>query len=128
MLGGHDVGATLAVDDLDVAKSFYEGTLGLTPVMEMGDSAVYQAGNSRLLVYVSEFAGTNQATAATWAVGDPASTPFSKTLRVEGRRRSSTTTCRTPTREGDVHVMGEMRGAWFKDPAGNIIGLVNQTV
>ena len=30
--------------------------------------------------------------------------------------------------EGDVHVMGEMRGAWFKDPAGNIIGLINQTV
>ena len=31
------------------------------------------------------------------------------------------------TREGDIHVMGEMRGAWFKDPAGNIIALVNQT-
>jgi predicted lactoylglutathione lyase len=28
--------------------------------------------------------------------------------------------------EGDVHVMGEMRAAWFKDPDGNILNLVNQ--
>jgi hypothetical protein len=34
------------------------------------------------------------------------------------------------TREGDIHVMGEgdMRGVWFKDPDGNIIGLVNQAM
>ena len=131
MLGGHDVGATLAVDDFDVAKSFYEGTLGLAPVMEMGDSAVYQAGNSRLLVYVSEFAGTNQATAATWAVGDQLDavveallTPFPPVRGVAFEHYDLPDT----EREGDVHVMGEMRGAWFKDPAGNIIGLINQTV
>jgi len=126
MLGGHDVGATLAVDDFDAAKSFYEGTLGLTPVMEMGDSAVYQAGNSRLLVYVSEFAGTNQATAATWAVGDQLDAVIAA-LRAKGVAFEHYDLPDTE-HEGDVHVMGEMRGAWFKDPAGNIIGLINQTV
>ena len=126
MLGGHDVGATLAVDDFDAAKSFYAGTLGLTPVMEMGDSAVYQAGNSRLLVYVSEFAGTNQATAATWAVGDQ----LEAVVEALGAKGVAFEHYDLPDteREGDVHVMGEMRGAWFKDPAGNIIGLINQTV
>ena len=28
-------------------------------------------------------------------------------------------------REGDVHVSGETRVAWFKDPDGNILSLVN---
>ena len=126
MLGGHDVGATLAVDDFDAAKSFDEGPLGLTPVMEMGDSAVSQAGNSRLLVYVSEFAGTNQATAATWAVGDQ----LDAVVEALGAKGVAFEHYDLPDteREGDVHVMGEMRGAWFKDPAGNIIGLINQTV
>ena len=30
------------------------------------------------------------------------------------------------TRDGDIHEMAGMRGVWFKDPDGSIIGLVNQ--
>ena len=29
--------------------------------------------------------------------------------------------------EGDVHVSGKMRAAWFKDPDGNILAIVNNT-
>jgi hypothetical protein len=32
------------------------------------------------------------------------------------------------TREGDVHVMGEFKAVWFKDPDGNILNLVNQAM
>jgi len=28
------------------------------------------------------------------------------------------------TRQGDIHVAGSMRAAWFKDPDGNIFSLV----
>jgi hypothetical protein len=28
-------------------------------------------------------------------------------------------------REGDVHVGGDIRVAWFKDPDGNILSIVN---
>jgi hypothetical protein len=28
-------------------------------------------------------------------------------------------------REGDVHVAGDMRAAWFKDPDGNILSIVS---
>jgi hypothetical protein len=28
--------------------------------------------------------------------------------------------------EGDVHVFGDMRVAWFKDPDGNILNLINR--
>jgi hypothetical protein len=32
------------------------------------------------------------------------------------------------TRDGDVHVTGELRSVWFKDPDGNILNVVNQTL
>ena len=28
--------------------------------------------------------------------------------------------------EGDVHVAGRMRAAWFQDPDGNVLALVNE--
>ncbi len=30
------------------------------------------------------------------------------------------------TREGDIHIAGEMRIAWFKNPDGNILNLINR--
>ena len=30
------------------------------------------------------------------------------------------------TMDGDVHVFGDVRVAWFKDPDGNILNLVNR--
>jgi hypothetical protein len=38
--------------------------------MELPDFVIYSAANSRLVVYRSDFAGTNKATGATWVVGD----------------------------------------------------------
>ena len=124
MLGDHDVAATLAITDIDAARSFYEGSLGLKPVMEFPDSVVYAAGNSRLMVYRSDFAGTNKATAATWAVGDQLESVV-EDLRSKGVSFEHYDLPGT-TREGDIHEMDGMRGVWFKDPDGNIIGLVNQ--
>lgn len=124
MLRDHDVAATLAVTDIDAARSFYEGTLGLEPVMEAPDGVVYSAGNSRLMVYRSDFAGTNRATAATWAVGNELESI------VEGLRTNGVVfehyDLPDTTRDGDIHEIGGMRGVWFKDPDGNIIGLVDQ--
>jgi catechol-2,3-dioxygenase len=124
MLRDHDVAATLAVTDMDAARSFYEGTLGLEPAMEQPEGVVYSAGNSKLMVYRSDFAGTNRATAATWAVGDQLDS-IVQDLRSNGVAFEHYDLPGT-TRDGDIHEMGDMRGVWFKDPDGNIIGLVNQ--
>jgi catechol 2,3-dioxygenase-like lactoylglutathione lyase family enzyme len=125
MLGDHDVGATLPVRNLDAARSFYEDTLGLEPSMDQSPEAVlYSSGRSVLLVYRSDYAGTNQATAATWAVGDQLDSVMDD-LRSRGVTFEHYDLPET-MREGDVHVMGDTRGAWFKDPDGNIIALVNQ--
>ena len=127
MLGGKDAAATLAVSDLDRAREFYEGTLGLTPAQENPGAVLYRSGSSTVLVYPSAYAGTNQATAASWAVGDDFD------AIVEGLRDKGVTFERyddlpDTTREGDVHLMGDFKSAWFKDPDGNILNLTNTTV
>jgi hypothetical protein len=30
------------------------------------------------------------------------------------------------TRDGDVHIAGDMKVAWFKDPDGNILNIINR--
>ena len=70
MLQGKDAAATIAVSDVERAREFYEGTLGLTAIQADPGGILYKTGSSVILVYPSEFAGTNKATAATWAVGD----------------------------------------------------------
>ena len=127
MLGGKNAAATLAVRDLQTARDFYENTLGLEPLQETLGSVLYKSGDSALLVYPSDYAGTNQATAATWAVGDDLEA-IVQDLRVKGVTFEHYDDLPDTTREGDVHAIGELRGVWFKDPDGNILGLVNQTM
>ena len=124
MLGDKEAIATVAVKDLQRARKFYEGTLGLTPVSEEGDEAiVFRSGKSSLLVYRSEYAGTNRATAASWVVGKD----IERVVRALKDKGVAFEHYDMPgmTREGDIHAAGDMRVAWFKDPDGNILNIGN---
>jgi catechol 2,3-dioxygenase-like lactoylglutathione lyase family enzyme len=123
MLGAKDAAATLAVSDLDRARDFYENTLGLTAAREVPGGILYQSGSSMLLVYPSEFAGTNQATGATWSAGADFDAIVAD-LRSKGVTFEHYDLPNT-TREGDVHIMGGFKAVWFKDPDGNILNLAN---
>jgi catechol 2,3-dioxygenase-like lactoylglutathione lyase family enzyme len=126
MLGNREAIANVAVKDLRAAKRFYEGTLGLEQVDAEGDEvAVYAAGSSKLLVYHSQFAGTNKATAVTWRVGDDIDREVEQ-LKAKGVVFEHYDNMPDTRLEGDVHVSGARRVAWFKDPDGNIHNLVNQ--
>jgi catechol 2,3-dioxygenase-like lactoylglutathione lyase family enzyme len=122
-LGGGDAVATIAVRDVKASRKFYENMLGLT-VDDVRDSAVvaYKSGGSRLFVYQSAFAGTNQATCVTWTSRDVDAVAAG--LKARGVLFEHYDFPNT-TREGDVHVSGAMRVAWFKDPDGNILSIVN---
>jgi catechol 2,3-dioxygenase-like lactoylglutathione lyase family enzyme len=125
MLGSKNVTATVAVRDLEAAARFYEGTLGLQRVATEGSEAiVYKTGDSTLLVYRSRFAGSNQATASTWDLG-PDIDGVVQALRARGVRFEHYDLPEM-TREGDVHVAGRMRVAWFKDPDGNVHALSSE--
>jgi catechol 2,3-dioxygenase-like lactoylglutathione lyase family enzyme len=124
MLGDRDVIATVAVKDLATAQKFYEGTLGLEMTTAEGSEAItFQSGRSKLIVYRSQYAGTNKATALHWSVGEQ----LEEIVAALGERGVAFEHYDFPgsTRKGDVHVMGPMRSAWFKDPDGNIIGLMS---
>jgi catechol 2,3-dioxygenase-like lactoylglutathione lyase family enzyme len=116
--------ATVAVKDLDAARKFYGETLGLEQVGdEDSEFSSYRTGDSSLMVYRSQFAGTNRATAVTWPVGDEVEA-IVRSLKAKGVTFEHYDMPDT-TRKGDVHVAGEHRAAWFKDPDGNIIGIVS---
>ena len=122
MLGDKDAIATIAVKDLKAARKFYEGTLGFKPVPSgQPEVANYKSGKSTILVYPSEFAGTNKATAATWTVDDTEA----EVRALKGKGVSFEHYDFPGMKlKGDVHVMGEMKAAWFKDPDGNILAIV----
>lgn len=123
MLADRDAVATVAVKDLKAARKFYGDTLGLkpTPVPEP-EVLNYKSGNSTVLVYKSQFAGTNKATSITWIVDDVDGTV--KDLKAKG---ISFEHYDFPgmTRKGDVHIAGKSKAAWFKDPDGNILAVVS---
>jgi catechol 2,3-dioxygenase-like lactoylglutathione lyase family enzyme len=123
-LGNSDAVATIAVKDIEVAKRFYEGKLGLKLVASEGPQVLtYKAGSSRVLVYASQYAGSNKATSATWLVGDELDKVV-QALKGKGVAFEHYDLPNT-TRQGDVHVSGKTRVAWFKDPDGNILSIVN---
>ncbi|HLQ66917.1 MAG TPA: VOC family protein [Candidatus Limnocylindrales bacterium] len=124
MLGSNDAIATIAVKDTGVARNFYEGKLGLEPGRsEEPEVLSYRSGDSLILVYKSQFAGTNRATAATWAVADVEG--IVRDLKAKGVVFEHYDFPGT-TRQGDVHVAGNRKAAWFKDPDGNILAVVSR--
>jgi catechol 2,3-dioxygenase-like lactoylglutathione lyase family enzyme len=120
MLADKNAMATIPVKDVGAARKFYEGKLGFKQAHAEGpDVVTYQSGSSTVLVYQSDFAGTNKATTATWGVGkefdaivrnlQDAGVPFEHYEMPGGKL------------EGDVHRFGDFKAAWFRDPDGNIL-------
>src|SRR5579862_1986650 len=122
MLNSVDAQPTLAVKSLTRSRPFYESVLGLRPVgPTMAAVQCYLAGRTVLVIYESEFAGTNKATAVTWPLGKA----FSKIVADLQGKGALFAHYQIPgmTLEGDVHVGNGLRLAWITDPDGNIIHL-----
>jgi catechol 2,3-dioxygenase-like lactoylglutathione lyase family enzyme len=125
MLGNRDAVANVAVRNIDVARKFYEGTLGLKRVGDEGpELIVFKSGSTTFNVYQSEKAGTNQATAVTWTVGDEVETVV-EALKAKGVKFEHYD-MPDMKQQGDVYVDGDKKVAWFKDPDGNILNIANR--
>jgi len=123
MLGKADAMPMIAVKDLDRARRFYEDKLGLETTDEWGgEGATLKSGDTLINVYRSQFAGTNQATALTFDVDD-----VEKEVGELKEKGIFFEKYDLPGLEpqGDFYV-GEkgFKTAWFKDPDGNILSLV----
>ena len=114
----------LATKDVARARRFYEEVLGFVPVADGVEGILqYRAGELVFVVYPSQYAGTNRATALTWTVGDQLDSAV-EALKAKGVTFEHYELPDT-VRHGDIHVSGEIRIAWFKDPDGNIHALSN---
>jgi predicted enzyme related to lactoylglutathione lyase len=124
MLGTYNIWPDIAVKDLAKAKKFYQDTLGLKLLDENKEAMtlLFQSGNGKVNVYQSQYAGTNQATYMTWQVDDIEGTVAALKGKGMGFEHYDLPGV---TMQGDVHVWGEMKAAWFKDPEGNILCLAN---
>lgn len=114
--------AIVAVSDIARATAFYRDVLGLDITDDsMGEVVVFRTGDTSLVVYRSEFAGTNKANAAVWGVGDEIDSIVAH-LAAKGVTFEH---YKDMELQGDIHVAGPMKMVWFKDPDGNILHLNN---
>ena len=123
MIGKSDATPMIAVKDLDRARKFYEETLGLSAKEEMeGEVLTVTSGDTDITVYKSEFAGTNKATSLTFEVDD-----IDAEVRELKDKGIFFEKYDLPGLEprGDLYVgEGGFKTAWFKDPDGNILSLM----
>ena len=118
--------AALPARDVERAKAWYADHLDLKPVREgLQGEAYFATGESRFFVYESEFAGTNQATAAAFEVSDVAATVQS--LRARGVVFEEYNMPGVETIDGVVTTDDGTQAAWFKDSEGNIIGVFHES-
>lgn len=125
MFNGLALHATIPASDFARAKSWYADKLDLTPVEEDEDDqgAWYETGGIRFLIYPSGFAGTNQATAATFRT-DEFDAAIAH-LRAAGVSLIDYDFEGFQTVDGVFTAPDGNRAAWFMDSEGNTLAVSN---
>jgi catechol 2,3-dioxygenase-like lactoylglutathione lyase family enzyme len=117
MLKDKDSAAIVAVTDIAKARQFYEQTLGLQLIRGDEDVLEFATGKTSLVVYVSDFAGTNKANAVVWGVGEE----IEQIVADLAAKGVTFEHYEGMDLRGDIHHAGDFRMVWFKDPDGNIL-------
>ncbi len=116
--------ATLAVADLERARAWYADKLGWEPLSlaEVPGTLIYKVGDSYFTFYPTQFAGTAKNTVMNWNVDDLAAEVAR--LRGRGVTFEEYDFGEIKTEDG---VMRDPTGgltAWFKDPDGNTVAIL----
>jgi predicted enzyme related to lactoylglutathione lyase len=117
--------ANIAVTDVTGAKGFYEGKLGLNPTSNDTDGGTTYAcaDGTALHVYHSPAgAGVSTATQVGWITDDIDASVDE--LAANGVEVEQYDTEQLKTDSKGIAAMGDGRAAWFKDPDGNVLGLL----
>jgi catechol 2,3-dioxygenase-like lactoylglutathione lyase family enzyme len=123
-LSNYKVGAAVAVTDMERAREFYEGKLGFTAGGDDPDGGrTYEcAEQTTLHVFPSAGARSSGATVAGWAVDDVERVVDE--LTANGVTFERYDDPQISMDEKGIAAFGDSRGAWFKDPDGNVLALV----
>jgi len=123
MLSDHPVFPILLSKDLDATRTFYRDVLGLEIAREdAGDRIVFRCGGGTQLVVTHSSVGTKDTqTQLAWRVPDlPAALVD---LRSRGVPIEEYTAPDPVTHDG-IADMGHSWAAWFLDPSGNVLAVV----
>jgi catechol-2,3-dioxygenase len=122
MLSEHPIDVMLLATDLATTKDFYGAKLGLEVLIESDDFLTFSCGGDSRLVVTKSSEGSSEAqTKASWRVGDVAAAVAD--LRSRGVRVIDYDEPSLKTVDGVADV-GFALTAWFTDPSGNTIGLM----
>ena len=121
MLADTPLNAVIPATDLDRAKHFYGDTLGLKLIDDRQDTALFESGGARFILYTTPSGGQAAHTLAGWVVGDLDAEMTE--LRGRGVTFEEYDLPGLKTVDGVAEGAG-MRGAWFKDSEGNILSVV----
>lgn len=124
MLQDSPIYAYFPATDVSRARAFYEKKLGLKPKAEVAGGIVYEfASGTGAYLYETPNAGTSKASQAFWEVKDverevaalrERGVAFERYEEIPGKR----------TADGYVVEEGGAKAAWFKDPDGNILAII----
>jgi len=122
-LSGCEVGASIAVSDIERARRFYENVLGLVVDTDTGDNVAYRcAGGTRINIFVSPHAGTARSTQAGWKVEDMDVAVEELAAQGVEFERYEHGPILTDER-GVATFAGGNQVAYFPDPDGNILSI-----
>jgi catechol 2,3-dioxygenase-like lactoylglutathione lyase family enzyme len=123
-LSRYKVAAGLAVSDMDRAREFYEGKLGLSVGIDSGDNVQYRCGEGSVMhVYLSpKHAGKSTATLAGWGVDDVEEVVDELTSKGVAFERYEEGPIITDEK-GIATFDGGAKVAYFKDPDGNTLSI-----
>lgn len=120
MLGATMIVATLPVSDLERAQAFYRDVLGLTQLWESPASVRFRCGDVSEVSIFRRPGLVTEHTLAHFEVAD-----IEATVReLEAKGVQFVDYAEGPlTTTGHIAQLGPARGAWFRDPDGNFLGL-----
>lgn len=118
MLSEFQAVTTLVVTDVDEAKRFYGEQLGLTLLEETPAGCRFGAGKGSQLTIRRGQPPAGGQTVAHFEVDD-----IESVVRDLVSQGVAFEDYETPKTVNFIAQFGSVRGAWFKDPAGNVLGL-----
>jgi catechol-2,3-dioxygenase len=122
MLADHPIDVMLLATDLEAAKQFYGERVGLEILFQNDDFVTFGCGGATRLITTRSTVGTTESqTKASWRVDDLAREVGE--LRERGVEIAEYDGPGLTT-AGGIADVGFALAAWFVDPAGNTIGLL----
>lgn len=123
MLADRRVHTTLPTPDVDALRAFYEQVLGIEPFAVRAGAVLYRVGDGTLFA-ISRSGGKASGAHTQMAFTVPDLPAEVAELRARGVTFEE---YEAPKTVDGIAPMPAGRAAWFKDPDGNLIGLIEFT-